>query len=67
MDKRIQQASDWLKKEVEKDQKELEIQRNRMINEIKSIDKDKMFIEKPKPKKSFLKKILMIFGYVEKG
>ena len=31
-------------KEVEKDQKELEIQRNRMINEIKSIDKDKMFI-----------------------
>jgi hypothetical protein len=52
---------------MEKDQKELEIQRNRMISEIKSIDKDTMFIKKPKPKKSIFKKILMIFGYVEKG
>jgi len=38
-----------------------------MIDEIKKLDKNKMFVKEQKPKKSILKKILMIFGYVKKG
>jgi hypothetical protein len=38
-----------------------------MIEEIKKIDKNKMFLKVKKPKLSLFKKILMIFGYVKKG
>jgi hypothetical protein len=38
-----------------------------MIDEIKKIDKQSLFISEPKPKKSVFKKILMIFGYDKKG
>jgi hypothetical protein len=37
-----------------------------MIDEIKKIDKNEMFIKVKKPKLSLFKKILMIFGYVKK-
>jgi hypothetical protein len=38
-----------------------------MINEIKGIDKNKMFLQEPKKKKSLLSKIFMILGYGKKG
>jgi hypothetical protein len=37
-----------------------------MIDEIKNIDKTKMFVEKPKKKISILSKILKILGYGKK-
>jgi hypothetical protein len=37
-----------------------------MIEEIKKLDKNKMFVETDKPKKSIFDKILMILGYVKK-
>jgi hypothetical protein len=39
----------------------------KMINEIKSLDKNKMFLEKPKKKVSIWDKILIILGYGKKG
>ena len=66
MDKRLQQASDWLKKEMERDLKEVEVHKNQLIDEIKSIDKKNLFVEKPKPKTTVFKKILKIFGYDKK-
>lgn len=67
MDKRIQQGLSWLNKELEKDQKDLKDQKKRMIDEIKSLDKNKMFLEKPKKKISIWNKILIILGYGKKG
>lgn len=66
MDKRIQQASDWLNRELEKDKTEILNHKNQMIDEIKNIDKTKMFFEKPKKKISILSKILKILGYGKK-
>jgi hypothetical protein len=37
-----------------------------LIDEIKSIDKKNLFVEKPKPKTTVFKKILKIFGYDKK-
>ena len=59
MDKKIQQELDWLKKEMKKDELEIETHKNRLIKEIKNIDKDKMFLSEPKHHKkkiSFLDK-----------
>ena len=64
MDKRLQQASEWLKKEMEKDRKEIQIQKNQMIEEIKKLDKKELF--KPKEKVSIIDKILKILGYGKK-
>jgi hypothetical protein len=64
MDKRLQQASDWLKKEMEKDKKEIEIQKIQMIEEIKKLNKTELF--KPKKKVSIIDKILKILGYGKK-
>jgi hypothetical protein len=47
---------------MEKDRIEIEIQKKKMIDEIKSIDKSKMFVPKQKDKISIFKKILMILG-----
>jgi hypothetical protein len=38
-----------------------------MIDEIKSIDKTKMFKPKPKEKISIMNKILKVLGYGKKG
>lgn len=51
---------------MDKDQKEVETHKNQMIEEIRKIDKNNLFINEPKPKKSVFKKILMIFGYDKK-
>ena len=65
MDKKLQQGLNWLDKEMKKDQKEVEIQKTRMINEIKKINKEELF--KPKKKVSIIDKLLKILGYGKKG
>lgn len=52
---------------MEKDQKEIQNHKNQLIEEIKSIDKNKMFQPKPKKKVSIIDKILKILGYGKKG
>jgi len=66
MEKKIltkkEQAVDWLKNEVEKDQKELEIEKNKIISSIKELSKKDIFKDKEKLtlwKK--IKKVLMGF------
>ena len=56
----------WLNKEMEKDQKEIDAHKRKLINEIKSLDKSKMFQPEPKKKISIINKILMILGYAKK-
>ena len=50
-----------------KDQTEIDLHKQKAIEEIKKIDKSKYFQPKPKKKISILDKILMIFGYGKKG
>lgn len=52
---------------MKKDQKELDDHKKKMIEEIKTIDKNKMFLPVPKKKISILDKMLIIFGYGKKG
>ena len=66
MDKKIQQGLQWFEKEMKKDQKEIEIQNKKMIDEVKTFDKSKIFVEKQKNKVSIIDKLLMIFGYGKK-
>lgn len=56
----------WLEKEMKKDEIEINDHKRKMIEEIKSIDKNKMFLPTPKKKISILEKILIIFGYGKK-
>lgn len=67
MDKKIQQGLEWLEKERTKDKKEINNHKEKMIKEIKSLDKTKMFEKPEKPKISLFKKILLILGYGKKG
>ena len=46
----------WLNKEMEKDRKEIDAHKRKMIEEIKMLDKSKMFVEKPKEKISIFNK-----------
>ena len=66
MDKRIQQGLEILKKEMEKDELEIISNKKKLIDEIKSLDKNKMFQLKPKKKVSIIDKILKILGYGKK-
>jgi hypothetical protein len=52
---------------MEKDQTEIDLHKQKVIEEIKKIDKSKFFQPKPKKKISILDKILIIFGYGKKG
>jgi hypothetical protein len=52
---------------MQKDQREVTNHKKKMIDEIKSLDKNKIFVEKPKKKISIWNKILIIFGYGKKG
>lgn len=45
---REEQAIDWLKSELEKDKKELEIEKLRMIESLKDFKKDEIVIKKEK-------------------
>jgi len=66
MDKRIQQGLEILRKEIEKDSLEIETSKKRMIDEVKSLDKNKMFQPKPKKRVSIIDKILKILGHGKK-
>jgi hypothetical protein len=48
---------------MKKDSNDVNRHKQKAIQEIKQLDKTKMFQPKPKEKVSILKKILMIFGY----
>ena len=50
--------------EMKKDQKEIENNKIKLINEIKTLDKNKMFT--PKPKKSFFEKLSIVLGFGKK-
>ena len=52
---------------MEKDKKEIENHKKKMIDEIKTFDKSEMFKPKPKKKVSIIDKILKILGYGKKG
>jgi hypothetical protein len=67
MDKKLQKELAWLEKEMKKDLKEVTNHKKMMIEEIKSLDKNKIFVEKPKKKISIWDKILIIFGHGKKG
>jgi hypothetical protein len=58
---KVQRTYEWLQSEIEKDNLEIEVQKEKMIKEIKSLDKTKMFPVKEKI--STFKKILIAFGY----
>jgi hypothetical protein len=58
---------EWLNKELEKDKKEIERHKQKMIDEIKKLDKKEMFKPEPKKKKSIFNKIFSILGYGKKG
>ena len=64
--KTIQEGLEWLEKSKIKDRIEIDRHKKALINEIKSLDRNKMFEKLPKEKKSLLKKILIIFGYGSK-
>ena len=67
MDKKIQQGLSWLEKEMKRDSNDIQQHKQKTIEEIKQLDKTKMFQPKPKKKISILRKILMIFGYGKNG
>lgn len=50
-----------------KDQKEILDHKRKMIDEVMSLDKTKIFVPKPKKKVSFWNKMLIILGYGKKG
>jgi len=52
--------------EMKKDQKQLEQMKLKQINDIKKIDKSKMFSKDKKNKITFFDKILIILGYGRK-
>ena len=52
---------------MEKDQKEIQNHKKKLVNEIKTLNKSEMFTIKPKKKISIWDKILIIFGYGKKG
>jgi len=64
---RIQQGLNWLNKEIKKDEIEINLHKEKLIKEIKSIDREKMFSIPPSPPKiSFFKKLLIVLGYGKK-
>lgn len=64
--KKIQQALEWLEKEQKKDRLEIENHKAKIIQDLKTMDKSKMFVKPEKKKISVFNKILMIFGYGRK-
>jgi len=61
---KIIQGLEWLDKEIKKDQKEIEDHKQKMISEIKLIDRSK--IGEQKKKLTLVQKIQKIFGYGKK-
>jgi hypothetical protein len=57
---------EWLEKEQKKDRLEIDTHKTKMIEDLKKIDKSKMFVKPEKKKISVIDKILKIFGYGRK-
>jgi hypothetical protein len=51
---------------MKKDSEEIKTHKKKIIDEIKKVDKDKIFKPIPKKKISIIEKILIIFGYGKK-
>ena len=62
----IQRALERLSWEIQKDNLQTERHKQKMIEEIKSMDKSKILTPVPKKKKSVYKKILIALGYGKK-
>jgi hypothetical protein len=52
--------------EMKKDQEQTDLHKQRMIEEIKSYDKSKMFVQRDQKKLSLFKKFLLTLGYGKK-
>jgi len=67
MDTKLKQGLEWLEKEMKKDDAEIIVHKQKLIDEILKIDKSKMF-EPPKPKKklTFFQRLLIFIGYGKK-
>ena len=63
----IERALARLDQEMKKDQEQTDRAKQKLIEEIRSYDRTKMFAPPTKKKNSFLKKIATIFGYGKKG
>lgn len=57
----IQKSVIWLQKQLDKDNKELEHEKNKIINDIKSFNKGDL-ISKPKPI-SIWKRLIRVMGF----
>ena len=57
---------EWLEKQMEKDRVEIENHKKQMIEEIKKMDKVKLFKKDKKKKLTFIKKLLIILGHGKK-
>ena len=66
MDKRIQQGLEKLKKEMEKDEKEISEHKNKMISEILKINKDEIIKTAKQKKVSLLTRIFITLGWKKK-
>ena len=66
MDKRIQQGLEKLKKEMEKDEKEISEHKNKMISEILKINKDEIIKTTKQKKVSLLTRIFITLGWKKK-
>lgn len=62
-DKRRLMVYDWLKNEISKDSKEIDVHKNKLISEIKSIKKEEIAKPRIVKKKTIFEKILLILGY----
>jgi len=62
----VQRALERLNWEIQKDNLQTEAHKKKMIEEIKSLDRSKMFIEPPKEKLTLLSKIKIALGYGKK-
>lgn len=52
----------WLKKQIEKDNKEIESYKKKLINDLKNFDKNEFFKkEEEKEKLNFFEKIIKLF------
>jgi hypothetical protein len=66
MKSELQQANDWLKNEIKKDQLDIELSKKQYAKEIKSIDKISIVKELKNNTPSIFKKFLYILGYGRK-
>ena len=67
MDKKIQQGMTWLNKEIKKDEVDILQNKKKIIDEIKQLKKENLFVKPQQKKISILEKFLLIIGYGKKG